>query len=200
MSSIETTIAALADRIVQHSANMQTEEAVKTSFVLPFLQALGYDVFDPSEVVPEYTADTPGKRGEKVDYAIVRDKKVAILIECKGLSTPLNDKHLSQLFRYFSVTEARFAILTNGREYRFYSDLEAANRMDKKPFFTFDVCDHSGYSLAELASFSKSSFNVDVILEQAERLKYVNLVKGWIAGEMESPSDELCGNVSRSCW
>ena len=47
-----------------------TEEAAKTALVMPFIQALGYDVFNPSEVIPEYTADVGTKKGEKVDYAI----------------------------------------------------------------------------------------------------------------------------------
>ena len=98
MSGIESAISGLADRAQEHSETIQTEEAVKTSVVLPFLQALGYDVFNPSEVVPEFTADTIGKKGEKVDYAIMRDGEVSILIECKGLSTQLNEKHLGQLY------------------------------------------------------------------------------------------------------
>ena len=142
-------ISALAKRVAEHSETIQTEEAAKTSAVLPFLQALGYDVFNPSEVVPEFTADTYSRRGEKVDYAVMRDGAVSILIECKGLSTQLNEKHLGQLYRYFSVTKARFAILTNGREFRFFSDLEEDNKLDKKPFFTFDLLDHSQAALEE---------------------------------------------------
>ncbi|WP_238364316.1 type I restriction endonuclease, partial [Mesobacterium pallidum] len=173
MSSLEAALQSLAMRVREHAETIQTEEAVKTSVVLPFLQALGYDIFNPSEVVPEFTADAVGKKGEKVDYAILREGDVSILVECKGLATSLNEKHLAQLYRYFTVTNARFAILTNGREYRFYSDLEEPNRLDKRPFFILDILDISGFSVSELAKFAKANFDVNNILAQAERLKYV---------------------------
>ncbi len=191
MSGIESAILQLADRIQKHSETIQTEEAVKTSVVLPFLQALGYDVFDPTEVVPEFTADTIGKKGEKVDYAIVRDGEVSILIECKGLSTQLNEKHLAQLYRYFSVTNARFAVLTNGREYRFFTDLEESHRLDKRPFFIFDLLDYSPSTLSELIKFAKSAFDVQNILLQAERLKYVSAIKRVLENWMDEPSEGL---------
>jgi hypothetical protein len=191
MADLDTPIAALAERIREHSETIQTEEAVKTSVVLPFLRALGYDVFNPAEVVPEFTADTYGRRGEKVDYAIQRDGEIKLLVECKGLSTQLSDKHLGQLFRYFSVTKTRFALLTNGREYRFFSDLEAPNKMDQKPFFVFDILDYSSSALAELAKFSKQDFDVESILADAERLKYISAVKRLLASWMDAPPDGL---------
>ena len=200
MSNLEFRIATIGARLAEHGGVMQTEEAVKTSFVLPFLQALGYDVFNPTEVVPEFTADVPGKRGEKVDYAIKRDGEVIILIECKGLGTPLNERHLAQLYRYFSVTNARFAILTNGKEYWFFSDLEAANKMDHKPFFTFDVTDHSASSVSELQKFEKASFDVDNILAQAERLKYVRAIRTWLKNEMEAPSEAFARLVASGVY
>ena len=191
MNNFETSLSSLAKRVEQFSETIQTEEAVKTSVVLPFLQALGFDVFNPAEVVPEFTADAVGKKGEKVDYAIQIEGEIAILVECKGLSTSLNDKHLSQLFRYFTVTNARFAVLTNGREYRFFSDLEEPNKLDKRPFFTFDLLDYSASTVSELAKFSKSSFDVENILEQAERLKYVSAIKTLLSGWMDQPPEGL---------
>ncbi|OWU70512.1 type I restriction endonuclease [Marinibacterium profundimaris] len=191
MSGFESAIAALAERVKEHSETIQTEEAVKTSVVLPFLQALGYDVFNPAEVVPEFTADTIGKKGEKVDYAINKAGEVSILIECKGLSTQLNEKHLAQLYRYFTVTNARFAMLTNGREYRFFTDLDESHRLDKRPFFVFDLLDYNPGSISELAKFSKSSFDVDNILLQAERLKYVSAIKKVLEDWIDQPSDGL---------
>lgn len=196
MSNFEGSIQSLAKRVEDFSETIQTEEAVKTSVVLPFLQALGYDVFNPAEVVPEYTADAVGKRGEKVDYAILKGGEVSILVECKGLSTQLNEKHLAQLYRYFSVTKARFAILTNGREYRFFSDLEEANKLDARPFFVFDLLDYSNASLGELAKFSKSTFDVENILAQAERLKYVSSVRKVLSGWMDHPPEGLVKLVS----
>jgi len=191
MSDLDTQMTALADRIREHSETIQTEEAVKTSVVLPFLRALGYDVFNPAEVVPEFTADTYGRRGEKVDYAIQQNDVITLLIECKGLSTQLSDKHLGQLFRYFSVTKTRFALLTNGREYRFFTDLEAPNKMDQKPFFVFDILDFSSAGLSELSKFTKHDFNIETILADAERLKYVSAVKRLLDGWMDQPPEGL---------
>ncbi|KAA3501001.1 restriction endonuclease [Rhizobium rhizogenes] len=170
---------------------MATEEAVKTAVVLPFLRSLGYDVFDPSEVVPEFTADAVGKKGEKVDYAIKIENEVRILIECKPISVALDKKHLDQLYRYFSVTNAKFAILTNGRTFNFYTDLEAPNKLDTRPFFVFDVTDFNSGIVNELRKFEKSSFDVDAILATAERLKYTSGIKQVISKLIEEPSEEF---------
>ena len=111
-----------SNRIEHLKGNIQTEEATKTSIILPFFQLLGYDVFNPLEFVPEYTADVGIKKGEKVDYAIMINNEPLILIEAKPINTELSVKHMSQLIRYFSVTKAKFGILTNGIIYQFYSD------------------------------------------------------------------------------
>ena len=123
----------LAKRIESLKETIQTEEATKMSLVVPFFQMLGYDVFNPQEFVPEYTADVGIKKGEKVDYAIIKDGKPAILVECKAVTEKL-DNHSSQLFRYFGTTEAKFGILTNGIVYRFYTDLENQNKMETLKF------------------------------------------------------------------
>lgn len=175
---------------------MTTEEAAKTSVILPFLQALGFDVFNPSEVIPEYTADAVGKKGEKVDYAISIDGEIKVLIECKGLTTQLETKQLSQLFRYFTVTKAKFAILTNGRNFRFYSDIDEPNKLDKTPFFTFDILNYSQFDLTELKKFQKAAFDVDGILANAERLKYISAVKTFLSAQMEEPSNSFVKAVA----
>ena len=128
----------LADRVESMKPQLQTEEATKNALIMPFIQALGYDVFNPNEVVPEFTADIGTKKGEKVDYALKQEDKVIILIECKGINDELV-KHDSQLVRYFHACEAKFAILTNGQLFKFYTDLENQNKLDEKPFFEFDL-------------------------------------------------------------
>src|ERR1043165_5481568 len=116
----------LGDRVAKMKNQILTEEATKNAFIMPFIQTLGYDVFNPLEVVPEFIADIGIKKGEKVDYAIVRDGHPIILIECKHWSADL-DPHNSQLFRYFHTTPAKFGILTNGIFFRFYTDLVLPN-------------------------------------------------------------------------
>jgi len=129
----------LSSRIAANKDNIQTEEATKNAMVMPLIQILGYNVFDPLEVTPELIADVGTKKGEKVDYAILKDGKPIILFECKKSGADLHVNHASQLFRYFHVTEARFGVLTNGIVYRFFTDLEKQNKMDDKPFFEFNI-------------------------------------------------------------
>src|SRR3954470_20129108 len=118
-------LVALATKVANQRSAILTEEATKNAFVMPFISTvLGYDVFNPSEVIPEFTADVGTKKGEKIDYALVQDGTVQILIEVKKTTEPLRVEHASQLFRYFAVTHARVAILTNGEVYEFYTDLD----------------------------------------------------------------------------
>lgn len=194
--SIEQTLRALSDRIKLHSSSMATEEAVKTAIVLPFLQALGYDVFNPSEVIPEFTADAVGKKGEKVDYAISVDDQIRILVECKPIATQLEKVHLAQLYRYFSVTNAKFAILTNGRTFQFHTDLEETNKLDTRPFLTFELSDIQPHLLTELRKFEKSGFDIDGILATAERLKYTSALKAEINKLIENPTEEFVRLIS----
>jgi len=127
----------LASRIPKQIEYIQTEEATKNAFVMPFINALGYDVFDPAEVIPEFTANVGSKKGEKIDYAINKAGDIVILIECKRSEADLHQDHAPQLYRDFSATEARFTILTNSIDYEFYSDIDGLNKKDSKPFFYF---------------------------------------------------------------
>lgn len=190
----------LSDRVRNHAETISTEEAAKTSVVLPFLQTLGYDVFDPAEVIPEFTADAVGKKGEKVDYAIRIGGSIRILVECKGLATRLDKKHLSQLFRYFTVTDAKFGILTNGQSFEFYSDLEEPNKLDSKTLFTFDLLDISSASVGELRKFAKHAFDIEKILANAERLKYVSSIKKYLQGQFEEPSADMVKLVAANVY
>ena len=181
----------LSERIKNHSSAMLTEEAVKTAIILPFFSALGYDVFDPSEVVPEFTADAVGKKGEKVDYAIKIGGAIRILVECKPISTKLEKVHLAQLYRYFSVTDAKFAVLTNGRTFQFHTDLEAPNKLDDRPFLTFDLSELNATLFPELLKFAKDGFDVEGVLQSAHRLKYTSALKKRIGELMEDPTEDF---------
>jgi predicted type IV restriction endonuclease len=182
---------ALATRIPQLLENIQTEEATKNALVMPFISALGYDVFDPSEVTPELVADVGIKKGEKVDYAILKEGKPIILFECKSKGTKLDLEHASQLHRYFHVTDARFGILTNGVSYRFFTDLEKPNAMDNVPFFEIDMLNLRETDFDEIRKFSKSYFNETSIASNASDLKYTKEIKKLMALEFQQPTPEL---------
>lgn len=186
-----TRLAELQKRTIEHREVLLTEEAAKTALVMPFLQSLGYDVFNPKEVVPEFTADVGIKKGEKVDYAICGDGKVNILIECKPSTAELNVNHASQLFRYFSVTDARLAILTNGVNYQFFSDVEKPNKMDERPFFTFSMDAIKPSDIRTLEKFGKSDFDIEKIIQEAGNLKLQSLLRKAIEQEFAEPSDDF---------
>lgn len=180
----------LAERLQKAKKTIQTEEATKNALIMPFIQILGYDVFNPLEVIPEFVADIGIKKGEKVDYAIMRDEQPTILIECKSISEKL-DIHSSQLFRYFHTTSAKFAILTNGVEYRFYTDLNEPNKMDEKPFLSFEITKLNERTVNELKKFHKSYFDIDTIANTANELKYNREIKLILEKELEESSDDF---------
>ncbi len=184
-------VKAFASRIPTLSKNVRTEEATKNALVMPLINILGYNVFDPTEVIPEYTADHGTKKGEKVDYAIIRDGEPSILIECKNIGADLNKEQASQLFRYFSVTAAKVGVLTNGIVYRFYSDLDSPNRMDGKPFLEINMLDLKDPLITELKRFTKESFDSDGLADVAYDLKYTREIKQILTRELASPSDEF---------
>lgn len=180
----------LADKINQLKSKIETEESTKHAFVLPFIHVLGYDAFNPLEVVPEFTADIGLKKGEKVDYAIFQNGEPIIIVECKSWKENLT-VHNSQLFRYFHVTKTRFALLTNGINYQFFTDLDDQNKMDQKPFLEFDITSLKENTINEIAKFHKTNFNVDNIVNNASSLKYIKEIKKQINTELENPSNDF---------
>lgn len=181
----------LSARIPKQVELIQTEEATKHALVMPFISALGYNVFDPAEVTPELCADVGTKKGEKVDYAVLKESKPIILFECKAVNSDLSKAHASQLYRYFSVTEARFSVLTNGIVYWFYTDLDAPNKMDSKPFFEFNMLDVREQDVEELKKFTKSAFDLDGIMTTASELKYTREIKRLLTEQAQEPSEEF---------
>lgn len=177
-------------RIETLKGSLETEEATKTALIMPLFQMLEYDVFNPLEFVPEFTADVGTKKGEKVDYAILQDGKPVILIEAKGVNDKLTN-HDAQLFRYFTATEAKFAILTNGIVYKFFTDLEEKNKMDEMPFLELNLLDIDDFKIAELKKFSKQTFDIDTIFSTASELKYTKLIKDYLNKEMQAPDDDF---------
>ncbi|MEA5085070.1 MAG: type I restriction endonuclease [Lachnospiraceae bacterium] len=183
-------IKSFSDRIPTILGNISTEEATKTSIIMPFFSLLGYDVFNPQEFLPEYVADVGIKKGEKVDYAILQNGEPVILIEAKCFNKKL-EKHDSQLFRYFATTKSKFAILTNGIIYRFYTDLEEVNKMDKEPFLEIDLLNLRENKIIELKKFTKENFDSNKIFTSAESLKYVENFKSYISQQLQNPTDDF---------
>jgi len=182
---------ALGNRVKKTLKLIQTEEATKQAFIIPFIKLLGYDVYDPTEVVPEYTADVGIKKGEKVDYAIIRDGKPAILIECKWCGVDIDKEHAAQLYRYFSVTPARIALLTNGIIFRFFTDLEKPNQMDSKPFLEIDLLSIQEPLISELKKLTKSHFDLEKLIPAATELKYTREINILLSQQFVNPSDDF---------
>lgn len=187
----------LSDRVAKMKDKILTEEATKNAFIMPFINCLGYDVFNPLEVVPEFIADIGIKKGEKVDYAILKDGNPIILVECKHWSADL-DPHNSQLFRYFHTTTAKFGILTNGIVFRFYTDLVIPNKMDDKPFFEFRIDDLKEVQIEKLKEFHKSYFNLESIITTASELKFMSELRNLIVKEVSEPTDEFTRHFAKA--
>ena len=180
----------MSGRIKQRIDNVKTEEATKTALVMPFINhVLGYNVFDPAEVVPEFIADVGTKKGEKVDYAIFRNGDPIMLFECKHYGVDLGKEPASQLYRYFSVAKSRFGVLTDGVIYRFYSDIDEQNKMDARPFLEINMLDVEAIDVDELKRFTKTSFDVDQILSTAKDLKYTREILRLLTTEWTDPSE-----------
>ena len=182
----------VSGRIAKRLDSVKTEEATKTALVLPFItHVLGFNVFDPDEVVPEFTADVGTKKGEKVDYAIVANGSPIMLFECKHYGVDLSKEPASQLYRYFSVTAARLGVLTDGVIYRFFSDIDEPNKMDQRPFLELNMLDAESIDADELKRFTKPAFDLDKILDTSKDLKYTREVLRLLAAEWANPSEAL---------
>ena len=186
----------LAERIKKQKDAIQTEEATKNAFIMPIITALGYDVFNPFEVVPEMDCDLT-RKGDKIDYAIKKDGRTILLIECKHCKQNL-DLHNTQLSKYYAASNARFGVLTNGIEYRFYADLDKTNIMDEKPFLVVNMLDLSDADIEEMKKFHKSCYNESEILSTAKELQMMIQIKEILAKNFQSPGDEFTRYFVRS--
>lgn len=188
--SFEESLRAFVNRINSIVPNINTEEATKTSLIMPFFQLMQYDIFNPKEFTPEFIADVGIKKGEKVDYAIMIDNEPVILIECKSVNEDLK-RHDSQLYRYFGTTTAKFAILTNGIIYRFYTDIDETNKMDEAPFLEINLLKLKDYQIPELMKFTKTNFDSTEIFDTASELKYMGQIRQIIKALMDNPDDDF---------
>lgn len=189
----------LSIKIEQLKNNILTEEATKNAFIMPFINGLGYDIFNPLEVVPEMDCDLIKKKGEKIDYAIMKDGQPIMLIECKHWKQDLS-LHDTQLKKYFVASKAKFGVLTNGIKYLFYTDLINQNIMDDKPFLEFDITDIKEYQIEEVKKFHKSYFDIGNILSSASELKYSSELKALFAKEFSNPTPEFVKHFTKQVY
>lgn len=190
MSDFKESVKNFSQKYNNVKEKLSNEEQTKNALIMPFFQMLGWDVFNPLEFIPEYTADVGIKKGEKVDYAIMVNDTPVILIEAKAINEKL-EKHDSQLFRYFGTTDSKFGILTNGRYYKFYTDLDETNKMDSEPFLVIDMENVKDVQLSELSKFKKENFDVENIMSSAEELKYLNLIKNYFNDQFSELDEDF---------
>lgn len=175
------------------------EEATKQAMILPIIEALGYDIWNPNEVCPEFEADTAIKKNgqkEKVDFALIKDGKPVIFIECKAFGEPLNG-HEGQLARYFNSTPSvSLAVITNGMEYRLFTDTGELNILDNDPFFicNFNAVDRG---IDILAKFAKPVFYAESIREYATELKYTAKIADFLSKELDIRNGILTESLIR---
>ena len=182
----------LSEKAKRIKSELKSEHMTKSALVMPFLAALGYDVFNPSEVVPEYTADVGTKRGEKVDFAVLCDGEPILLIECKPYGSVLDAGRCNQLYRYFTAKpSARIGVLTNGTQYLFFTDLDKPNIMDSRPYMEFDLEAPDKGLVQELRKLSKEEWDLDATVSSASELKYTRAIKRILAEELDSPSEDM---------
>lgn len=200
MVNFEEDLKNFAGTIVKKKENIHTEETTKISLILPFIQLLGYDITDPSEVQAEYTADIGVKKNEKIDLTILMNGIPEILIECKPVNTILTHNQISQLYRYFNVTKAKFGILTNGDNYKIYTDIFEPNMMDEKPFLDITLSKINDDQIKELSKFTKSNYDFTKIREKVNLLKYKTDIKNQIISEMENPSEDFIKSIVKPIY
>lgn len=181
----------LSIQINERKVHITNEEMTKQALIIPFLQVLGFDVFNPLEVRPEYIADFGKKKGEKVDYALFKNNIPIAFLEAKSVDEDLSN-HDAQLSRYFNaVPEVKIAILTNGIQYKFFTDLTADNIMDDDPFLVFDITNMSDIDIDNVSKFKKESFDTDYLVKYAEELVYTSALNDTLKDLFKNPSDEF---------
>lgn len=185
----------LAEQIRRRLPHVHGEESTKQALILPFIGALGYDIYDPTEIRPEYVADfakkRPGGPAEKVDYAIHLGGTPVIFVECKSADVALHN-FSGQLARYFNATPAcPVAVLTNGVKYMFFTDLEEKNILSEKPFFEFDVLAFTEADVEVLETFSRERFNPGGVREQAEEIIYTSKISGYMGSILRNPPENF---------
>jgi hypothetical protein len=194
-------IQALAEKLAAFKDEDFNEETTKHALVTPFVQMLGYDTCNPLEVRFEYTADFGVKKGDRVDIAILQDGVPTIIIECKPLQANLDAEKRSQLYTYFAASAGtRIGILTNGRQYQFFSDLDQKNLMDSQPFLSFDLLSFDKKLLPALQKLCKDTWDLKTVMDSAGRLKHLGAIKALIRKDGSDPDEDVVRHYAKVCY
>ena len=158
-------------RLAEHVANarkhVRNEDDTKQYLVLPFLEALGYNPFDPTETWREHNPESLHARQTRADYMILREGKPIVAVECKTLGHSLGQDEIAQLAGYYTFDDAPIGILTDGVKYKFFADKVKANVMDEQPFYDFDIGAFEDSEVEILEWLTKSSFAPDFMVDAA---------------------------------
>ena len=198
MIDFKDSIKLLAER-AKRKNELLNKEATKHALILPFIGALGYDVFNPSDVIPDIDCEALKKKGECIDYAICSNGEPVMLVECLYYGFELDDNK-NLLRQYFPSSDARIAVLTNGLEYRFYSDLEEDNVMDNEPFFVFNIESIKDEDIDNLKQFCKPYFDTDALVDSATIMKYKRNLLAAICDLVENPSPDFVKLISKPIY
>lgn len=167
-------LVSFAERIQRVREHVKNEEATKVSLILSFIGLLGYDILDPTEVAAEHASDFSEKYKNRVDYAILRDLKPVIAVECKCLGNGKKDDR-GQLKAYFNASKTvKLGILTDGVLYEFFIDSQERNMMDDDPFLFINFGDFQKNSISDtvlegLFVLTKANFDPETVSDNARR-------------------------------
>ena len=182
-------IAGLQSSAEEQLHALNTREKTQNALLFPFLEILGYDVFDVREVEPGFIIDAKDGNAEQVDYAIKRDGAPIMLFHCEEAGTGLGSRDPDSLHRPLQASDAQIGVLTNGIVYRFFVDLRDGNIIDKQPFFEFNLLNHGSDGIQELKRMKKSSFNPEDLVPTARSRKYERLLYDYLQQQWSTPDE-----------
>ena len=189
--SLMSNLQAISGQVQKQRDRMNNnEEITKQVSIKPFIRALGYNTDSPDEVYPEYAADPRANGNNRVDYAIMQDEQLSFFVEAKAAGISLNENHWRQLHDYFCASDVKFAILTNGIEYRCYTDCDKPNVMDQSPFFTINITDIDPKDINILEGFTKPNFCPTTTSQHLKLARYIEQ-------ECAHPSDEFVKHFAK---
>lgn len=186
MENFDQRIAMHIEHVKRVGVHCTTEETTKQALILPLLEILGFSPYDPTRVKAEYGADFPGvKASERVDYALFSAGLPVLFIEAKAYGQALTN-HCPQLSRYYNATpEVAVAAITNGREWRFFTDLVNRNIMDSEPFLVVDLENPTDDAAEQLRRFHYDELEPSALRALAEENIYLTTFRETISRSLQ---------------